>query len=578
LTTEPLHSPTLADVIHRITADHSLKLRRRRHLRWAIRFVARSLGKQPDELPAEIELIKELAWRNMPILMRRAPERWAGIIRAVGAALVLAGYAERSNARRYRLSPAWHRLWLKIRASKSKLSRCLPRLMNYCTAQNIGPQQVDDGTIEAYANTLALRHGDVYARKAQREVCGAWNCAVERVPEWPQRRMQKPCHGRRWSLPWDSFPTSLKSDADAWLERLARGDPLGADPVRPARPWTRQTYALVIHQFASALVHRGRDPQQLRSLSDLVGLETVKEGLRYFLARDKKVSDSWLKTVLCVLSVIARNWVKIDAWHLEELSALRRNLVRLRIELGPRSRARLRAFDDPANMDALLTLPECLIEDASRNDTGARKWANRVEVAVAIELLIFCPIRIGVLHRLELDRHVQAMKTAAGTTMRVVVPSRTALGARDLIFVLPDRPSRLIFGYIERFRTRLLRGPSRWLFPGRDAHPKSSNRLGGMIRDTIRETIGLEVTSLLFRHIGAKVFLGQFPGSYEVLRRILGHRSVSTTTKLYGHFSTPAALRAFDERVLKMSVAVTPATATRQNSDVNLDPPLMTIP
>ena len=44
--------------------------------------------------------------------------------------------------------------------------------------------------------------------------------------------------------------------------------------------------------FSSALVHRGRDPQTLRSLADLVALDAFNEGLRFFYERRGRQTSS----------------------------------------------------------------------------------------------------------------------------------------------------------------------------------------------------------------------------------------------------------------------------------------------
>jgi hypothetical protein len=52
---------------------------------------------------------------------------------------------------------------------------------------------------------------------------------------------------------------------------------------------------------------------------------------------------------------------------------------------------------------------------------------------------------------------------------------------------------------------------------------------------------GLKVNSHLFRHAGAKIFLDQRPGQYEVVRQVLRHRSIETTTSFYAGAETRSA-------------------------------------
>jgi integrase len=52
---------------------------------------------------------------------------------------------------------------------------------------------------------------------------------------------------------------------------------------------------------------------------------------------------------------------------------------------------------------------------------------------------------------------------------------------------------------------------------------------------------GLKINPHLFRHIAGKLFLDARPGQYEVVRRVLGHRSIATTTSIYAGAETRAA-------------------------------------
>jgi len=73
------------------------------------------------------------------------------------------------------------------------------------------------------------------------------------------------------------------------------------------------------------------------------------------------------------------------------------------------------------------------------------------------------------------------------------------------------------------------------LFPGIDGGSKNQAFFGTQISRTVCAHTGLRVHPHLFRHIAAKLFLDANPGAYEVVRRVLGHRSIDTRPA-----STPA--------------------------------------
>ena len=49
----------------------------------------------------------------------------------------------------------------------------------------------------------------------------------------------------------------------------------------------------------------------------------------------------------------------------------------------------------------------------------------------------------------------------------------------------------------------------------------------------------------LFRHAGGKIFLDSKPGQYEIVRRVLGHKSLNTTTSIYTGAETRSAGQLF---------------------------------
>jgi integrase len=53
----------------------------------------------------------------------------------------------------------------------------------------------------------------------------------------------------------------------------------------------------------------------------------------------------------------------------------------------------------------------------------------------------------------------------------------------------------------------------------------------------------------MFRHAAAYIMLKADPGNYELVRRVLGHRSITTTRNFYIGLETLEATRLFGEMV-----------------------------
>jgi site-specific recombinase XerD len=108
-------------------------------------------------------------------------------------------------------------------------------------------------------------------------------------------------------------------------------------------------------------------------------------------------------------------------------------------------------------------------------------------------------------------------------------------------FELPAETADILSWYVREYRPVLLKQPTDALFPGAGTGPKSSGALATQISKTVFKYTGLKVNVHLFRHAGGKIFLDARPGQYEVVRRVLSHRSITTTTSFYAGAETRAA-------------------------------------
>ena len=66
------------------------------------------------------------------------------------------------------------------------------------------------------------------------------------------------------------------------------------------------------------------------------------------------------------------------------------------------------------------------------------------------------------------------------------------------------------------------------------------------IKGAMAEYVGVVLTPHQFRHLAAERFLDAYPGHYEALRQLLGHKSVATTIRSYCRKENKAATRCFD--------------------------------
>jgi integrase len=518
--------------------------RKRQELASAIRTVARALGKSPEEIPADGRLIANRLREVAPAAIGISRGRWNNVRALLRAALT---FVQPISPGRHRngLSPEWVPLAKQLSPSDRI---ALSRVLHFCSERGVGPREVTEATFEEYRDhldrSLLKRPGNTFASTVR-----AWRKAEAAIKGWPQITLQIPDRRKRWVHGWDRFPDALRRDCQAWRNRLAGNDLLDDAPFRPVRPATAARREWQIRCFASALVRCGRDPATLTSLGHLVEIVALKEGLRFFLDREGGLPTTAIADLASTLKAIARHHVRVEQRHLDQIGAVIRRLTPGRRGLTEVNRTRLRAFDDRANILALLNLPGKLMRQA-RRQRNPQRGAVQAQMAVAVEILLMAPVRLSNLTKLDIEQNLS--RPGRDKALHIVISAEEVKNREPLEYPLPSESVELVERYLREFRPLLTSANNAALFPGIAGGPKNQASFGTQITRTIYVHTGLRVHPHLFRHIAAKLFLDVNPGAYEVVRRVLGHRSIDTTTAFYTGLETKAAVTHFDKTILRL--------------------------
>jgi integrase len=532
---------SLADLLA-ILQTVDLPERKRQELGSAIRTVVRALGRSPEDIPADARLLANRLKDVAAAAIGISRGRWNNIRSLLRTALTFVQPIS-PGRNRNDLSPQWAALSNDLsRSDKIAMSRVL----RFLSARGIGPDAVTEETFDDYRlhldQSLLKRPNQTFASTVR-----AWRRA-EMAEGWPQIGLSVPDRRGYWVSGWDRFPEPFRGDCQAWLDRLAGRDLLEEAPFKPVRPATLAHREWQIRAFASALVGMGRDPATLTCLADLVEMEAFKTALRFFLDRDGGPTTA-IADFAGVMKAIARHHVRVEPDHLDRMGGIVRRLAPGRVGLTETNRTRLRPFDDRGNIGALLNLPAELMRQARRH-RNPRRGAVQAQLAAAIEILLMAPIRMGNLAKLDIEQDL--VRPGRGRALHIVIEPEEVKNREPLEHPLPPEGIDVVERYIREFRPRLASAGNTALFPGIGAGPKNQDFFGTQISRTIRAHTGLRVNPHLFRHVTAKLYLDQNPGSYEVVRRVLGHRSIDTTTAFYTGLETAAAVRHFDETILHL--------------------------
>lgn len=541
--------PTMVDLVAVIGADKELDDTRRRNVTSSIRRFCAALGYELTEVPANHWYFRERLKRFHPLAAGIKKKRWQTIKSDVSFAFKRAGITKGQARPLAPHSPEWRALKDKLFSDNFKWG--LSRLARLCSAQSIRPQDVDDGVIEAYDRAVRRESFKVNPDRHRREVCRLWNKSVDLLPDFGLQRVTLPSRRETYTSPWETLPAAFREDADAWLESMSKEADLLSDegPIKPLRPASINTYRYAMRQIFAALVHKGWAPEAIDSLGVVVRADNAKAVLQFFLERNGEKTSPMIANIAHVLVLIATAGGRADQATIEKLKRYRKQLAMRSTGLSPRPRNALRPFVDVANIEKILTLPLRIYERLRSKSDLTLKDARLMQVAVGLELLLMRPIRRKNLVGLRLNEHI----IRSGRNTFIVVHPDDVKNEVGLDYRIPPESTVLLDFYVKRLLPLFGSNPSGWLFPGAepDRH-KSGEQFARQFVKTIKEATGLHFYPHLARHFGAFLYLREKPGAFEIVRRVLAHKSLTTTTRSYASFDDEAAVRLFDSLILRI--------------------------
>jgi integrase len=501
----------------------------------------------PHEVPADPVALRRL-FRSVPAgavgvsKKRRANVKWG-----VGRLLKLIGVAPR-HGKNEPLTPRWRTL---IEAVSDKYARdLLRRFAGYCCLRQIEPEGVFDGVTTEFRGSLEQHLRVADPRRAHRETIRLWNRAVASYSCWPRCPLTLPSYSRKYVLSWNAFPSSLIGDVEAFLAKQATVDLFDlSTPIRALKRSSIDTYRDRLRRFASCLVLTGTDPAELRSLSDLVQREAAERGLRYLAqARGRKALAG---AVGSVLVKVARQYLGRADEEVAVISGIAERLRGSKRNLCAKVRERLAPLKHEGNLARLFLLPTGLTRPLTRKPNPTLRDAQLFQRALALAMLTVCPLRIGSLCALRMDRHFNWSSGAMKGDLIIEFNEGELKGDEPASFPLPREVAGLVRTYWTRFRPLQDPQDSPFLFCGRDpSRPRHKCAFSTQLTRLVFEKMNLSVNPHLYRHIVHLVVLRKFPGAYVLIARVLTHRSIVTTIQNYSHYDGEIAMRAYQRLVL----------------------------
>jgi len=293
-------------------------------------------------------------------------------------------------------------------------------------------------------------------------------------------------------------------------------------------------------------MHSGFPIEQILGFSTLVDVDNVKSILRFYLDRNGGVPNKMTSDIAQGLAKVALRYLEVPEDQMDELRALKK---RVKVEINtmtPKNRAVLRRFNDDEMVARFKGLPWTIVDQVQSGPVNS-KSAIALQKAIAMIILMHAPMRLKNLCGLHLERHLN-WHVSPGKLL-VVVSADEVKNEEELTFELPPKAVRVIQSYIKTYRPLPYNGQNDHLFPGINGRAKSSNNLSQQIARFTFQHLGVRLTSHQFRHLMGKTFLDNCPGQYEVLRRVLGHRSIDTTISYYAGEETRSAVQHYQDKI-----------------------------
>jgi hypothetical protein len=152
---------------------------------------------------------------------------------------------------------------------------------------------------------------------------------------------------------------------------------------------------------------------------------------------------------------------------------------------------------------------------------------------------------------LQIGRHLKLPRSRRETAGLIYIPEAEATRGVAIKFAMPTSTQKMLERYIEQFRSRLTTQGASRLFKKSPDDRNRRYRVVCQIGDAVRRRTGLLVNGQILRLLAGQLYLERHPGSYEIVRRLLGNRRLENVKRNFGHLQVHRDLALFDRKVLR---------------------------
>jgi Phage integrase family len=541
---------SFAGAIAMIAASEELPEQLKRHWTTSLRQFAKATDRPLEVIPARYSAVRnELAgWHHAPSGL--TPKTVMNHRSNTKRALLYLSQEKGIPQHGAPLAADWENLRAEI---DDKLIRSrLSSFMRYCSANKISPQIVDETVVDKlveYRNRCSKPANDAFRRLLAR----AWNANIKNIPEWPKRRLVEPSVKSAVEVEWEEFRGGLRRDVDKYLKGLTqiRKGRTGRH-IKPLRESTIKGRRAELQAAARMAVKIGIPFEKLDSLRALLRPNVAEKILDAYWQKNGEKPKLYTIDLARRFVAIAKETKCLNEKDCETLQDIWRRLNEERPPDGPTEKNLdfVRKVLTPGVWGRVVKLPFAMMEEARRQRHRPIRAAVIAQKAVAIAIEAVAPVRLGNLTSIKLGGNLNKPGGPDSNYWLHFAPEDVKNTVR-LQFVFKEYLTDLIDEYVRDFWPTLLRGRKEdYLFPGMRRGAKGKVSFSVEISKYIYKATGLKMTVHQFRHAAGAIILKNRPGEFELVRQILGHRSIGTTMRCYVGLETIQASEIFTEMVV----------------------------
>jgi len=400
-----------------------------------------------------------------------------------------------------------------------------------------------------YRARATTRASDAASRRI---LARLWNAGIGNFAGWPQQRLVEPPVKAAEGPGWEDFPGGMRADIEGYLAglQLIRQNRAG-QRTRPCKPSTIITRRRELVAAVRMAVKLGIPLAGLTSLAALIHPDVAGKVLDGYWRKDGEAPSTYTINLSCRFVAIVHSVGGLDEAALRQLGDIRFTLEQHREDgMTPKNLALIRCVLTNEVWSRVTKLPDQLMRQARLERRHAPvRAAVLAQIAVAVAILTVAPIRLGNLAAIRLGENL--IKPGGPQSNYFLAFNKYDVKNRvPLQFKLDEKVTTIINEYVHDFRPNLIRGSNEdWLFPGESGGHKEKISFSTQIVDRVEKSTGLRITVHQFRHAAGALILKHRPGEYELVRRLLGHKSVRTTIKFYLELETTQASEIFTDIV-----------------------------